>query len=203
MRYIFLWTSSIYNIFSVARSVTSSEWIQHNQPPSSPSVSFVKLENLLLFNRLKRTWGLSAGIHSVISLLGYTDPGAEAGRDEWHGGAAINNVFTRAMEAHRSCGQIRRSIKMCRWIDCSIGFSVEIIQINWKHGEEKAGRREIGRPMIYSPCSKRKTKWQPYSWRHEGAGLTLNVIQPYLLPLQLVLAGRQSHGLWIKKSIVK
>lgn len=172
-------------------------------PQSSSSVRFVKLEKLLLFSRLERTWALWAGIHSVITLLGYTEPGATGGRDEWHGGAAINNVFTRAMEAHRSCGQIRHCIEMCRWIDWPIGFSVEIIQINWKHGEEKAGRREIARPMIYRPCSKRKTKWRPYSWRHEGVGLTLNVIQPYLLPLQLVLTGRQFHCLRIKKSIVK
>lgn len=163
-----LWTTWAFNWFSAARRVISSEWIQHYQPPSSPSVSFVKLEKLLVFNSLERVWGLWAGIHSVITLLGYTEPGADAGRDEWHGGTAINNVFTRAMEAHRSCGQIRRCIEMCRWIDWPIGFSVEIIQINWKHGEKKAGRREIGRPMIYRPCSKRKTKWRPYSWRHEG-----------------------------------
>lgn len=142
------------------------------------------LRNCCLLIGWKRREDCWAGIHSVITLMGYTEPGAEGGRDEWHGGAAINNVFTRAMEAHRSCGQIRHCIEMCRWIDWPIGFSVEIIQINWKHGEEKAGRREIARPMIYRPCFKRKTKWRPYSCRHEGVGLTLNVIQPYLLPTQ-------------------
>lgn len=161
---------SSQQIFSCYKRVISSEWIQHSQPPSCSGVSFVKLEKLLLFNRLERTWGLWAGIHSVITLLGYTQPGAEAGRDEWQGRAAINNVFTRAMEAHRSCGQIRRCIEMCRWIDWPIGFSVEIIQINWKHGEEKAGRREIGRPMIYRPCFQEEDKMATLQLETWGGG---------------------------------
>lgn len=78
-------------------------------------------------------------------------PPSEVVEDGWLTGAAINNVFTRAMEACASHGRIGQSIEMCRWIDWPIGFPVEIIWINWKHGREEEGR--WGGVLIYRPHS--------------------------------------------------
>lgn len=95
-------------------------------------------------------------------LLG---PLAEVVEDGWLAGAAINNVFTRAMEACASHGRIGQSIEMCRWIDWPFGFPVEIIWINWKQWEGGGKVQDVYWFIGLTQKKKRERKWPPCSCR--------------------------------------